>query len=223
MPFSVEQFLDLFAQYNRAVWPLQLALIVLAAVTVALAFSAKEWASRVVAALLSMLWLWAGGVYHWLFFSRINRAAWLFGALFVAQAVVFLWLGVVKRALQFRFSPDRGGLGGLLCLAYALLLYPLLGQWQGHLFPRVPSFGTPCPVTIFTFGMLLWTTGRVRLFVLALPLLWSLIGAAAAFTLGMREDFALPAAGLFAVVLLAQRKRNWPQATPLFKEEKNYA
>jgi Family of unknown function (DUF6064) len=41
---------------------------------------------------------------------------------------------------------------------YAAALYPLLGLAMGHPSSELPMFGvTPCPVTIFTFGMLLLT------------------------------------------------------------------
>jgi hypothetical protein len=43
-----------------------------------------------VATVLALLWLWTGIAYHWLAFAAINRAAWVFGALFVAEATLLV-------------------------------------------------------------------------------------------------------------------------------------
>jgi hypothetical protein len=68
--------------------------------------------------------------------------------------------------------------------AYALLAYPAIGLWLGHAYPALPLFGvTPCPVTIFTFGCLLFSNTPVPWSVFAIPVLWSLIGGSAAFLL----------------------------------------
>jgi hypothetical protein len=61
-------------------------------------------------------------------------------------------------------------------------------------YPSTPTFGAPCPVTLFTLGVLLMSDGRhtKRLFVI--PLLWAVLGSIAAFRLGMKEDLGLLAA-----------------------------
>ena len=59
----------------------------------------------------------------------------------------------------------------LLLVAYAAVLYPLLGQWSGHVYPAQPTFGiTPCPVTLFTFGALLLTSAPLPRWLLIIPL-----------------------------------------------------
>jgi hypothetical protein len=65
----------------------------------------------------------------------------------------------------------------------------------------------PCPTTIFTFGLLLWTRGRVPGWLLAVPTLWALIGFTAALTLGILEDTGLLVAGLLGTGLLLYRNR----------------
>jgi hypothetical protein len=91
--------------------------------------------------------------------QAINPAAAVFGALFIIEAFVFVWTGVVHDALIF--TPYRGprALVGGFFILYAMVLYPLLGLAFGHVYPASPVLGVaPCPVTIFTFGMLLWTS-----------------------------------------------------------------
>lgn len=214
IPFTIEQFLAVFAQYNQAVWPMQIVLMIAAVTAVLLALRPEAIASRMVSLLLAGLWLWTGDVYHALFFSRINRAAFVFGALFLIQAVLFFYLGVIRQKLKFRMQWNAYSLMGGLMMLYALLLYPLLGQLLGHVYPTAPTFGAPCPLTIFTFGLLLWLEGEVKWFLLVIPVFWSLLGLSAVVSLGMREDFALPLAGFVAVVMLVRRNRKRTSPAP---------
>jgi hypothetical protein len=96
---------------------------------------------------------------------------------------------------------------GAAFILYGLLIYPLLGYILGHRYPYSPTFGLPCPTTIFTFGLLLWTAPRIPKYLLALPLVWAFIGFTAAFQLGVLEDVMLPVAGLVAVALIWYRDR----------------
>ncbi len=91
---------------------------------------------------------------------------------------------------------------GLAIIAYAMLVYPLLGMAFGHGYPQAPVFGlVPCPTTIFTFGMLLLAAQPKRL-LLWLPLIWSVIGLFAAVKFGIKEDVGLILAGVVTAGLL---------------------
>jgi hypothetical protein len=205
IPFTVDQFLDVFAQYNVAVWPAQLFLYTIGIVTIFLTLQRRKDFSKGVAFVLSLFWIWMGLVYHLLFFSTINRAALIFATLFVLQGILFFIAGVWKQNLRFRFRPDLFGITGSTFLIYALVIYPALGYWFGHRYPAAPTLGLPCPTTIFTFGMLLWTDRRVPLYLLPIPLVWSFIGIWAAVFLGMTEDFGLLPAGLIGAFLIILR------------------
>ena len=89
---------------------------------------------------------------------------------------------------------------------YALIVYPALGYWLEHRYPAAPTFGLPCPTTIFTFGILLWTNRRVPFYVLAIPLAWSVMGFWAAISLGITQDLGLLAAGLIGSSLIILRR-----------------
>ena len=204
IPFTIDQFLEVFERYNVAVWPAQLFLYALSIIALCLALQRKADLSRGVSIILSVFWLWMGLVYHLWFFSVINRAALIFAAFFVLQGVLFFTAGVWKNNLGFRFRLDLFGITGSAFLIYALVIYPALGYWSGHRYPSAPTFGLPCPTTIFTFGMLLWTNRRVPLYVLAIPLAWSFIGISAAISLGMTEDYGLLAAGLIGSSVISR-------------------
>lgn len=202
LPFSTEQFFAVFAGYNAAVWPAPVVAYGLGVVAIVAALRGGRAADRTVAAVLALLWLWTGIAYHWLAFAAVNRAAWAFGGLFVAEAALLLWIGGARHRLRFGGRRRWMSAAGLLLIAYAMILYPLLGLAAGHSYPATPVFGiTPCPLTIFTLGLLLLAR-VVPWSVVVVPVLWSLIGGTAAFLLDVPQDWPLLLSGLLAVVLL---------------------
>ncbi len=127
LPFTVEQFFDVFARYNVALWPAPVALTALAALCVLALFSRWRWRGVLVSAVLAVLWLWG-----------------------------------------------------------------------------TATFGLPCPTTLFTIGVLAWLEAPYPRSVLAVPMLWCLVGVQAAFLLDMPADLALAPAALTAFVLMAK-------------------
>jgi hypothetical protein len=204
LPFTQEQFLQVFARYNEAVWPLQWIAWLLGAAACTVVARGGLLRERAVPAVLALLWLWTGIAYHGVFFSAINRAAPVFAALFVLQGLLFAacaWRG----SLRFGRRGVAAVLGWALAL-YALVAYPLLGLYAGHGYPQVPLFGiTPCPLVLFTFGMLLLAE-RVPRWLLVVPAAWSLVGGSAAFLLGVPQDWPLLFSGLAAFPLLRRRQ-----------------
>src|SRR5688500_2245046 len=97
-----------------------------------------------------------GIVYHALYFSRVNPAAWLFAGVFLLQSALLLHAAVSRGGLSFRTRADLPGIAGAVLAAYALVAYPLIGYASGQRYPETPTFGLPCPTVIFTFGVLLW-------------------------------------------------------------------
>ena len=213
IPFTVDQFLNVFEQYNVAVWPAQVFLYTIGMFAISLVLSRKSDFGRIVSLILSLFWIWMGIVYHLWFLSAINKAALAFAAFFVLQAVIFFIVGVLKHQLKFRFSLNFYGIVGGVFLLYALIVYPVFGYWLGHRYPAAPTFGLPCPTTIFTFGLLLWTNRRVPLYVLAIPLAWTFHGFWAAISLGMIEDLGLLMTGLIGSMLIIVRNTSIPQAS----------
>lgn len=202
LPFTVDQFLEVFEKYNLAVFPLQVVLYLLALASIYLAVKKLKCSDTAISLILSLLWLWMGVVYHLIFFTSINKAAYLFGSLYIVQAVLFLFYGVIKKQPSFLFKSDIYGWTGVVLMLYALVIYPVIGYSLGHRYPASPTFGLPCPTTIFTFGLLLWTDKKCPFMLLIIPFLWSLVGFSAALSLGILEDAGLFVAGLLATLLL---------------------
>lgn len=207
LPFTQEEFFRVFAEYNRGVWPAQAALFVAALVALVASSRGGRRANRTVSLILGALWIWMGAAYHWLYFTDVNPGAWLFGTLFVLQGVLFCAAGLRSEPLRYELGPDGWGLLAGALIAYGLVVYPLLGLAVGHAWPSLPTFGLPCPTTIFTMGLLLVAAPRVPWALLVVPVLWSLVGGSAAFTLGVVQDLALPLAGLLGGALVLWRNR----------------
>lgn len=186
LPFTREQFFSAFVTYNEAIWPAQLVAYLLGLAAIVLLFWRPPTADRAITGILAAMWIWTGVGYHWLNFSQVNKAALLFGALFVAQGAAIAYAGIVRNQLRFGVDAGPAAWVGIAFVVYSAVLYPLLGVAAGHAYPGMPMFGvTPCPVTVFTFGMFLLTGAHLSRWLLVIPFIWSLIGGSAAFLLGI--------------------------------------
>ncbi len=207
LPFSVEQFMAVFEMYNIAVWPMQIILVLMALMALFLSIKKLGHSDKIISIVLGFFWLWIGVVYHLIYFTSINQAAYLFGVLYIIQGLIFIFVGAMRSKLSFKFQPNSYCIVGVLFILYALVIYPILGSFLGHVYPKKPTFGLPCPTTIFTFGLLLWTDKIVPKYVLVIPLIWSIIGFGAALSLGVKEDYGLLIAGVLGFILVIIRGR----------------
>ena len=208
IPFTIEQFLEVFEYYNLSIWPFQIFLYFLASVMIFLAWRKQTHSDKIIVTLLAFFWFWMGIVYHLIHFSSINKAAYIFGILFIIQGFLFLYSGLLRNRLIFKYQNNIFGMMGTFFMLYALVIYPLWGHYSGHVFPKIPLLGVPCPTTIFTFGILLWTERKINKFILIIPFLWSIVGFSAAVHLNIKEDFGLFVAGLLGTILLVIRDRS---------------
>ena len=208
MPFTNEEFLHVFRQYNLAVWPSQIFLNSFALLILLILFFKKSKANILISILLAILWVWTGLIYHIFYFSSINNAAYLFGFLFIIQGVLFAYFGFIKDTLKFLPDLNFASITGSVFILYALIIYPVLAYAFGHTYPEMPTFGLPCPTTIFTFGILLFSVRRIPWYIITIPFLWSLLGFSAAINLSIKEDFGLAIAGVsgFLILLFFQHK-----------------
>ena len=192
LPFSQSEFLAVFSAYNAALWPLQLAFLAAGVFATGLLIRRPPWAGRAISAILAIFWLTMAIGYHWIFFARINNAAYAFGGLFLLQAGIFFVEGVVRERINYdRATGARPWVAGLL-IAYGIGIYPLIGLFVTHPYPATPLFGVaPCPTAIFTIGLLILARHRRPLVIALVPLAWCVIGGSAAILLGVAEDWML--------------------------------
>jgi hypothetical protein len=199
-----------FADYNNAMWPMQVFAYLLGVIMVVALVSAPSVKNNktnyVIGFGLALMWVWAGVAYHGLFFSTINTAAFFFAALFVLQALLLMYF-TIRRRFEFTGANGISLWIGWALIVYALLIYPLAGILSGHRYPETPMFGTtPCPVTIFTVGLFVLAQPRVPSALLVIPFLWSLLGGSAVFVLGVAQDWPLLFC-VFAIPFIVVRDR----------------
>ena len=213
LPFTAADFFAVFARYNTAVWPAQLLLLGVA-LWICVAVARGAW-RRATLGLLAALWVWMAVGYHLRFFAAINPAARIFAILFLAAAGLLAWAALARRELGPRPTGPRR-IAGWSLVAYALVLYPLLGLADGQRYPAFPTFGLPCPTTLFTLGVLLLLSASTPRVLFVPPLLWAAVGTSAAVGLGVVEDLGLAAGGVLAGLFLVRRggRRRAPQAQP---------
>ena len=218
LPFTTEEFLKVFEKYNLLVWPVQYLFILMAIIAIFLGVKKTNYSARLIALILTVFWFWMGAVYHFSFFSAINKLAYVFGALFIVQGILFLYAGFLRNQFAFQFKYTIHGIAGAIIMLFALVIYPLIGYGLGRTYPLSPTFGVPCPTTIFTFGMLLWTDKKFPPHILIIPLLWSVIGFSAAIYLGIYEDTGLLIGAIIAVLLILINNKKTKRSIPAHAE-----
>jgi hypothetical protein len=204
LPFTLEQFLEIFKNYNVGVFPMQIVFYLISFISIFLSLKPNTYSNIFISLILAFLWSWMGVVYHVIYFTEINKLAYLFGSLFIVQGIFF---GVFKDRFSFQFKIDKYGITGIILIVFALIVYPILEYFFGHKYPFSPTFGLPCPTTIFTFGLLLLNQKKCPIAILIIPFVWSIIGFMAAFQFGILEDTGLLMAGIITMSLLIYRNK----------------
>ncbi|KPK77815.1 MAG: hypothetical protein AMS25_16515 [Gemmatimonas sp. SM23_52] len=218
---SVQVFFDLIRSYNTAIWPVHVLTLVLGVTALVLAVRKTRESDKIISGILAFLWLWSGVVFLMVFLGpwtpillgfALPGFGYMSGALFIVQGIVFLWFGVVRSTLSFKLTADIHGVIGAVLIAYAVVIYPIVGYATGHPLPGYPVFGTAaCPVAIFTVGMLLWTNRRMPQFIPVIPMIWGLAGILAVVAIKVWADVGLFIAGILGFVIL---RRNAGMSAP---------
>jgi hypothetical protein len=198
--FSARTYYRLFERYNTEVWPAQILALAIASGLVALLLRATVRNARVAAALLAACWLWVGWAFHLERYATINWAARYFAAAFVIEALLLLWMGVVRGRLLFAADvvKRRAGLGLLL---FALFVQPLLGPLFGRPWLQMELFGlAPDPTVAATLGLLL-ASARASWVLLPVPVLWCLVSGATLWMMGAPEALLMPLLALPPLLL----------------------
>ena len=202
-PFTTEPFYGVFSAYNTAVWPAQVFLLGLCLLAVALLIARRSYSGVGISGILAMLWVWQALAYHLAFFTAINPLAYAFAAVFLAAAVVFFWVGVAHRELQYSVTPGWRQWAGLCLVLFALAVYPAWTYFAGHRYPAFPTFGLPCPTTLFTIGLLAFLVKPYPRGPFVVPVLWCFVGSQAAVLFDVPADLGLLVAGVVGILLLA--------------------
>jgi hypothetical protein len=191
--FSLHSYYRLFELYNRAIWPAQIAALLLG---FAVWFLIWRGRGRLAATILAACWLWVAIVFH---AHRYATLTW--------TARYFAWGFGLEAALLFgRRLAFENRRAGRAIFAFALLVQPLAGFAFGRTWPQLEIFGVaPDPTALATLGVLLLASGRVRWELLVVPLLWCGISGATLLSMEAPEGW-IPIAGAVLAFSVAMRE-----------------
>ncbi len=207
-PFTTEQFLNVFEKYNATVFPFQWVMLLLAVILLFVfhyTFSLKD---KIIGSFLGLLWIWMGLVYHIIFFTEINKLAFVFGGFFILEGILVLINIFSKDKLIFNFSFKIKDYAAYFFILFGLIIYPIIGYFIQGSFNRTIALGLPYPSTIFTFGFFMMTGNKFPKYLMIIPSIWAMVGLFAAIQFGVYQDVMLPIAGIFAATVLIKQKRN---------------
>ena len=212
IPFTSTQFYGVFTAYNTGLWPVQVFLLGLGVIAIALLVVQDRDSNVGISAVLMGLWAWQALAYHLAFFTAINPLACAFAALFLCGAAVFFWQGVVWGKMNFRITSGwrMWAAWGLMIFAFAT--YPAWTYLAGHRYPAFPTFGLPCPTTLFTLGLLAFLVKPYPRSPFVVPVLCCFVGSQTVFVFDVQANLGLILAGVIGIVLLIRSK---PAATRL--------
>ena len=202
--FSQRTYYRLFELYNLEWWPLQIVALALGVSLWALWLKGGERAGRALAAILALCWLWVAWAFHWQRYASINLAAGYFAWAFVAQALLLLWVGVVRGRLTPAPATRLQQRLGLGLLLFAVLIFPLVGPLRGRSWTQSEVFGmAPDPTALATLGVLLVAGARPAWALFPIPVAWCLISGATLWAMESPDFAIVPLAALLAVSLAA--------------------
>lgn len=207
LPFTTEQFFNVIEKYNLTMFPFQLIIFLLGIVCLFLLHSKLSSKDKLIGIYLGVLWIWIGVAYHLTFFTVINKAAFLFGGIFILQGILILFFTFTKNRLVFTFTLQIKDYLGYFFILYGLIIYPIISYLVEGSFEKTIIMGLPCPSTIFTFGLFMLTNNKFPKYLLLIPSLWAVVGMSAAINIGVIQDVMILIAAVTADTILIRRKR----------------
>jgi hypothetical protein len=179
--FSPRTYYRMLERYNEALWPAQLLTLALGIGILVLLRRPSPKQGRIIAGILALLWVWVAWAFLLGRYATINWAMRYVAPLFVLEALLLVWWGVIGGKLSFAVETRaraRARVGAALFIL-GLLVYPALATIFGRPWQQAEVFGiAPDPTVIATVGLLLLTNSRFRWGLLPVPLIWCAITAA---------------------------------------------
>jgi Family of unknown function (DUF6064) len=153
--FSPATYWRLVENYNKEVWPAQIAGLMAGVAACGLTTSHRPSAVRLQAVLLAAAFLWVGWAFHWQRYATINWAARYFALAFWVQAVLLGVLALLPARRPIEESSAAQKIGWFLALA-GLVIYPLGSAWDGKTWSQIEVFGvSPEPTALVCLGLVL--------------------------------------------------------------------
>ncbi len=212
--FSPRTYYRLLERHNEAIWPAQIVTLGMGLAILGLLRRPRAQQGRVISAVLTILWGWIAWAFFWQRYATINWAAIYIVPLFALEALLLVWIGVMRGGLTFRLVPDPVGRLGIMLFISSLLLYPMIAPLAGRSWHQAEIFGIgPDPTVIATLGLLLLAEGRPRWELLSVPVLWCIITGVTLWAMRSPEAWLPPLAGLLTLAASAWKQSKSSEPT----------
>lgn len=203
--FSPRTYYRMLEHHNVAVWPGQILTLGLGLGTFALLRRPTPRQGRVISTIVAVLWAWVAWSFLWQRYTSINPAAVYLAWLFAVEALLLVWIGVIRGRLLYHPGRHGAGILGIALFTLALAFYPVLAPLAGRSWHHGEVFGVaPDPTVLGTIALLVLAEGRPRWELLAIPVLWCAISGATLWAMGSPEALIPP---LTALLVLAASVR----------------
>jgi hypothetical protein len=188
--FSPRVYWRTIELHNEAIWPLHVLTISLGTICVLLTVHPHKWSAKAITGILAPVWIWVAWGFLWIRYATINWAAIYAVPVFVFQALLLVWFGVVHGNLRFHAPRTISASVGLGLSLYALFLHPFMAIALGRRIQAAEVFGIhPDPTVFATLGLLLSASGRSAAVLLSIPLGWCLVSWATLYAMGAPESW----------------------------------
>jgi hypothetical protein len=191
--------------YNEATLPIQIIMMIAAAVLTYFIFTRRNArANAVMKSFLSFAFAWNGIVFFLVFAWSIISA--IASALFIIIGILFA-MDIFRKKTEFRLPVTKWQRYLTVFLIVLVFLYPLIGMAFGHSYPQTCMPMAPCPLTVFAIALVAAAIPQVNRKVYAFLLPWAILSLPKCLgALDCYEDCILFVAGVYGLVLLV---RNW--------------
>jgi hypothetical protein len=207
--FSPRTYYRTIELYNLAIWPAQVAGLVIGVAVVALLVSNVAGRDRIIAGLLAVCWLWIAHAFHYERYAQINWAATWFAGAFALQTLLLVVFGVLAGRLAFQHAGGGAFWIATLVIGVTVIGYPLLAPLTGRAWTTAEMFGVAAdPTAIATVAVLALVRGRIRWWLLIVPLLWCMVTALTLWAMKVPEAIVVAVATLLALWPAARRMRD---------------
>ncbi len=206
--FTPQTYYRLFDLYNRAIWPVHVAVAAIGLLLLVLLLHGGERRAQAIAGVLAACWLWVAWAFLFARYDPINWMARYAATGFTLEAFLLLVAGILlnrPRSGTHVVSPDFASLAGTAIVVFALFIQPLFAPLLGRPWTQMEIFGlAPDPTAAATIGALL-TLPRAHWYLFVIPLLWCAITGATLWTMEASDALLMPAIAILSLGLLLGR------------------
>lgn len=205
---SQDLFYKRMLEYNTDVFPVMILCYICAVFVIGIIGTKSHMKNRISGFFLSFLFIFNGLIEFIFYYGSVSSQYYVWGSLWIIQGIAFFVHSGIKDSFSLEYKKDYKTIIAIILIFSALIIYPVIGFLTGHGYPTGPIFGVaPCPVTIFTFALLIINRQLFPIFLLVIPFLWSLTGIYAIFFFHVYQDGIEVIAGILGLFFILHENK----------------